>query len=172
MAETAKTVYGGKVIIASRPLAKQGTDAGLKFAFETTHNYKKSRDSKATATKSGTVNAQGTLETTLKVEMVANDGDVIKMQEAAMNSGEKMEYWRIFTGVQGSAQGTVKATYMQGTVTSFEEDADADAFSTASVEVAVDGIPVDGEVTFDASTTDSQYGFTGIEKVTTPPAGQ
>ena len=167
MAETATTNYGGKIIIASRELSKQGTDAGIKFSYETTHDYQKSRDNNSTATKSGTVNAPGSLETTLKVDMVANDSATLKAQENAMDSGEVMEYWRIFTGLPGSTSGKVKATYMQGTVTSYEENADADNFATASIEIAVNGVPVDGEVTFDSSATDAQYAFTGLEAVTT-----
>lgn len=165
MADLGNTINGKKIIIASRPLAKQGTDSAISFSYETTHNYKKSRDSKSTATKSGTLNAQGALETTLKVEMVTSDAAGLKAQENAMDSGEKMEYWRIFVSEKGSADGKVKATYMQGTLTSFEEDADADSFSTATVEVAIDGTPVDGEVTFDSSATDAQYAFTDLNKV-------
>ena len=167
MAE-AQANYGGKIIIASRKLSAQGTDAGLKFAFETTHDYTKSRDNNSTATKSGTLNAPGSLETTLSIDMVSNDSATLKMQQDAIDSGEVMEYWRIFTGIKGSTTGKVKATYMQGTVTSYEENADADDFATATVEIAVNGKPVDGEVTFDATATDAQYAFTGLEKVTTP----
>lgn len=163
--ETATTNYGGKIIIASRELSEQGTAAGIKFSYETTHDYQKSRDNNSTATKSGTVNAPGSLETTLKVDMVANDSATLKAQENAMDSGEVMEYWRIFTGIKGADGTKVKATYMQGTVTSYEENADADNFATASIEIAVNGVPVDGEVTFDSSATDAQYAFTGLEAV-------
>lgn len=166
MAET-QANYGGKIIIASRKLSAQGKDAGLKFAFETTHDYSKSRDNNSTATKSGTLNAPGSLETTLSIDMVSNDSATLKMQQDAIDSGEVMEYWRIFTGIKGTGLGKVKATYMQGTVTSYEENADADEFATATVEIAVNGKPVDGDVTFDATATDAQYAFTGLEKVIT-----
>lgn len=167
MAE-AQANYGGKIIIASRKLSAQGTEAGLKFAFETTHDYSKKRDNKSTSTKSGPLNAPGSLETTLKIEMVSNDSATLKMQQDAIDSGEVMEYWRIFTGIQGSTTGKVKATYMQGSVKTYEESADSDDFATASIEIAVNGKPVDGEVTFDATATNAQYAFTGLEKVTAP----
>lgn len=162
MAET-QANYGGKIIIASRKLSEKAKNAGLKFAFETTHDYSKSRDNNSTATKSGTLNAPGSLETTLSIDMVSNDSSTLKMQQDAIDSGEVMEYWRIFTGISGSL-GKVKATYMQGTVTSYEESADADDFATATVEIAINGKPVDGEVTFDAKATDAQYAFAGLEK--------
>lgn len=165
MADATQANYGGKIIIASRKLSAQGTTAGIKFSYETTHDYQKSRDNNSTATKSGTLNAPGSLETTLKVDMVANNSATLKLQEDAMDSGEVMEYWRIFTGIQGADSTKVKATYMQGTVTSYEENADADNFATASIEIAVNGVPVDGEVTFDSSQTDAQYAFTGLEAV-------
>lgn len=165
---TTQATYGGKIIIASRKLSAQGTTAGLKFAFETTHDFSKSRDNNSTATKSGTLNAPSSLQTTLSIDMVSNDSATLKMQEDAIDSGEVMEYWRIFTGEQGSTAGKVKATYMQGTVTSYEENADADDFATATVEVAVNGVPVDGEVTYDAAAEEAQYAFTGLEAVTAP----
>lgn len=164
MADAPQANYGGKIIIASRKLSAQGTDEGIKFSYETKHDYQKSRDNNSTATKSGTLNAPGTLKTTLKVDMVANNSATLKVQQDAMDSGEVMEYWRIFTGIT-TTTGKVKATYMQGTVTSYEENADADNFATASIEVAVNGKPVDGEVTFDGSQTDAQYAFTDLQKV-------
>lgn len=161
MAE-AQANYGGKIIIASRKLSAHGTTSGLKFAFETTHDYSKSRDNNSTSTKSGTLNAPGSLETTLSIDMVSNDSATLKMQQDAIDSGEVMEYWRIFTGIQGSTPGNVKATYMQGTVTSYEESADADDFATATIEVAVNGKPIDGEVTYDVTAAGAQYAFTDL----------
>lgn len=162
-----KTLFGGKTLVASRQLSKITTEAAKRFSFETTHNFKQSRDSKSTATKSGSVNASGSLETTLSIELLSNSGDALQIQKAAMASGETMEYWRIFGDQVGSAADTVKAQYMRGKVTSYEEDADADGFVTAKMEVAVDGKPQDGEVAY-SEDVDGQYVFTDLK----PVAGQ
>ena len=158
MAELPATDFGGKVVIAARLLDDASKSAGQKFAFETTHEYHKTRDSNDTATKDGVIYSYGDVATELTVEMISSDIALKDMMESAIDNNSIVEFWRIFTNRPGKTSGSYVMEYMRGRINDFDENADADDFVTLSIDVNIDGKPQKGEGAF--TLTDNGAGYT------------
>ena len=158
MAELPNTDFGGKVVIAARLLSDAAKSTGQKFAFETTHEYHKTRDSNDTATKDGVIYSYGDVATELTVEMISSDIALKDMMESAIDNNSIVEFWRIFTNRPGKTSGSYVMEYMRGRINDFDENADADDFVTLSIDVNVDGKPQKGEGAF--TLTDNGEGYT------------
>lgn len=171
MAELPATDFGGKVVIAARLLDDASKSAGQKFAFETTHEYHKTRDSNDTATKDGVIYSYGDVATELTVEMISSDIALKDMMESAIDNNSIVEFWRIFTNRPGKTSGSYVMEYMRGRLNDFDENADADDFVTLSLDVNVDGKPQKGEGAFTITDNGSGYEFRDLS-VVTEPAGQ
>lgn len=159
MAELPATDFGGKVVIAARLLEDAAKSAGQKFAFETTHEYHKTRDSNDTATKDGVIYSYGDVSTELTVEMISSDFALKNMMEKAIDNNLIVEFWRIFTDRKGKAEGSYVMQYMRGRINDYDENADADDFVTLSLDVNIDGKPQTGEGAFEAVDGDEGYAF-------------
>ena len=171
MAELPATDFGGKVVIAARLLDDASKSAGQKFAFETTHEYHKTRDSNDTATKDGVIYSYGDVATELTVEMISSDFALKDMMEGAIDNNSIVEFWRIFTNRPGKTSGSYVMEYMRGRLNDFDENADADDFVTLSLDVNIDGKPQKGEGAFTITDNGSGYEFRDLS-VVTAPAGQ
>lgn len=171
MAELPATDFGGKVVIAARLLDDASKSAGQKFAFETTHEYHKTRDSNDTATKDGVIYSYGDVATELTVEMISSDIALKDMMESAIDNNSIVEFWRIFTNRPGKTSGSYVMEYMRGRLNDFDENADADDFVTLSLDVNVDGKPQKGEGAFTITDNGAGYEFRDLS-VVTAPAGQ
>lgn len=168
MAELPATDFGGKVVIAARLLDDASKSAGQKFAFETTHEYHKTRDSNDTATKDGVIYSYGDVATELTVEMISSDFALKDMMESAIDNNSIVEFWRIFTNRPGKTSGSYVMEYMRGRINDFDENADADDFVTLSLDVNVDGKPQKGEGVFTVSDGNNGYTFRDLSVVTAP----
>lgn len=171
MAELPATDFGGKVVIAARLLDDASKSAGQKFAFETTHEYHKTRDSNDTATKDGVIYSYGDVATELTVEMISSDFALKDMMEGAIDNNSIVEFWRIFTNRPGKTSGSYVMEYMRGRINDFDENADADDFVTLSLDVNIDGKPQKGEGAFTITDNGTGYEFRDLS-VVTAPAGQ
>ena len=171
MAELPATDFGGKVVIAARLLDDASKSAGQKFAFETTHEYHKTRDSNDTATKDGVIYSYGDVATELTVEMISSDIALKDMMESAIDNNSIVEFWRIFTNRPGKTSGSYVMEYMRGRLNDFDENADADDFVTLSLDVNIDGKPQKGEGAFTITDNGAGYEFRDLS-VVTAPAGQ
>lgn len=169
MAELPVTDFGGKVVIAARLLDDASKSAGQKFAFETTHEYHKTRDSNDTATKDGVIYSYGDVATELTVEMISSDIALKDMMESAIDNNSIIEFWRIFTNRPGKTSGSYVMEYMRGRLNDFDENADAADFVTLSLDVNVDGKPQKGEGAFAITDNGTGYEFRDLSVV---PAGQ
>lgn len=170
MAELPATDFGGKVVIAARLLDDASKSAGQKFAFETTHEYHKTRDSNDTATKDGVIYSYGDVATELTVEMISSDIALKDMMESAIDNNSIVEFWRIFTNRPGKTSGSYVMEYMRGRINDFDENADADDFVTLSLDVNIDGKPQKGEGAFAVADGNNGYTFRDLS-VATAPAG-
>ena len=168
MAELPATDFGGKVVIAARLLDDASKSAGQKFAFETTHEYHKTRDSNDTATKDGVIYSYGDVATELTVEMISSDFALKDMVESAIDNNSIVEFWRIFTNCPGKTSGSYVMEYMRGRLNDFDENADADDFVTLSLDVNVDGKPQKGEGAFTITDNGAGYEFRDLSVVTAP----
>lgn len=168
MAELPATDFGGKVVIAARLLDDASKSAGQKFAFETTHEYHKTRDSNDTATKDGVIYSYGDVATELTVEMISSDFALKDMMESAIDNNSIVEFWRIFTNRPGKTSGSYVMEYMRGRLNDFDENADADDFVTLSLDVNVDGKPQKGEGAFTITDNGAGYEFRDLSVVTAP----
>lgn len=168
MAELPATDFGGKVVIAARLLDDASKSAGQKFAFETTHEYHKTRDSNDTATKDGVIYSYGDVATELTVEMISSDFALKDMMESAIDNNSIVEFWRIFTDRKGTADGSYVMEYMRGRINDFDENADADDFVTLSLDVNIDGKPQKGEGVFSVTDNDKGYEFRDLSVVAAP----
>lgn len=166
MAELPATDFGGKVVIAARLLDDAGKSAGQKFAFETTHEYHKTRDSNDTATKDGVIYSYGDVATELTVEMISSDFALKDMMEDAIDNNSIVEFWRIFTDRPGKTEGSYFMEYMRGRLNDFDENADADDFVTLSLDVNIDGKPQKGEGAFSTTGNEKGYEFRDLSVVT------
>jgi TP901-1 family phage major tail protein len=168
MAELPATDFGGKVVIAARLLDDASKSAGQKFAFETTHEYHKTRDSNDTATKDGVIYSYGDVATELTVEMISSDFALKDMMESAIDNNSIVEFWRIFTNRPGKTSGSYVMEYMRGRLNDFDENADADDFVTLSLDVNIDGKPQKGEGAFTITDNGAGYEFRDLSVVTAP----
>lgn len=168
MAELPATDFGGKVVIAARLLDDASKSAGQKFAFETTHEYHKTRDSNDTATKDGVIYSYGDVATELTVEMISSDFALKDMMESAIDNNSIVEFWRIFTNRPGKTSGSYVMEYMRGRINDFDENADADDFVTLSLDVNIDGKPQKGEGVFTVADGNNGYTFRDLSVVTAP----
>ena len=166
MAELPATDFGGKVVIAARLLDDASKSTGQKFAFETTHEYHKTRDSNDTATKDGTIYSYGNLTTELTIEMISSDFDLKGMMESAIDNNSIVEFWRIFTNRPGKTPESYVMEYMRGRINDFDENADADDFVTLSLDINVDGKPQKGEGVFSVAENERGYKFRDLSVVT------
>lgn len=168
MAGLPATDFGGKVVIAARLLSDASKSAGQKFAFETTHEYHKTRDSNDTATKDGVIYSYGDVATELTVEMISSDIALKDMMESAIDNNSIVEFWRIFTNRPGKTSGSYVMEYMRGRLNDFDENADADDFVTLSLDVNIDGKPQKGEGTFTITDNGAGYEFRDLSVVPAP----
>ncbi len=168
MAELPATDFGGKVVIAARLLNDASKSAGQKFAFETTHEYHKTRDSNDTATKDGVIYSYGDVSTELTVEMISSDHTLIDMMENAIDNNLIVEFWRIYTDRPGKTSGSYVMDYMRGRLNDYDSNADADDFVTLSVDANIDGKPQKGEGVFTPTDNDKGYEFRDLSVVTAP----
>ena len=168
MAELPATDFGGKVVIAARLLDDASKSAGQKFAFETTHEYHKTRDSNDTATKDGVIYSYGDVATELTVEMISSDFALKDMMESAIDNNSIVEFWRIFTNRPGKTSGSYVMEYMRGRINDFDENADADDFVTLSLDVNIDGKPQKGEGVFTVADGNNGYTFRDLSVVPAP----
>lgn len=165
MAELPATDFGGKVVIAARLLDDEAKSTGQKFAYETTHEYHKTRDSNDTATKDGVIYSYGDVATELTVEMISSDFALKDMMESAIDNNSIVEFWRIFTNRKGKTDGSYVMEYMRGRINDFDENADADDFVTLSIDVNIDGKPQKGEGTFTVTDGGNGYVFRDLSVV-------
>lgn len=165
MAELPATDFGGKVVIAARLLDDAAKSTGQKFAYETTHEYHKTRDSNDTATKDGVIYSYGDVATELTVEMISSDFALKDMMESAIDNNSIVEFWRIFTNRKGKTDGSYVMEYMRGRINDFDENADADDFVTLSLDVNIDGKPQKGEGTFTVNDGGNGYAFRDLSVV-------
>lgn len=168
MAELPATDFGGKVVVAARLLDDASKSAGQKFAFETTHEYHKTRDSNDTATKDGVIYSYGDVSTELTVEMISSDHTLIDMMENAIDNNLVVEFWRIYTDRPGKTEGSYVMDYMRGRLNDYDSNADADNFVTLSVDANIDGKPQKGEGVFTPTDNDKGYEFRDLSVVSAP----
>ena len=165
MAELPATDFGGKVVIAARLLNDEAKSTGQKFAYETTHEYHKTRDSNDTATKDGVIYSYGDVATELTVEMISSDHTLIDMMENAIDNNLIVEFWRIYTDRPGTNGGSYVMDYMRGRLNDYDSNADADDFVTLSIDVNIDGKPQKGEGVFTPTDNDKGYEFRDLSIV-------
>ena len=166
MAELPKTDFGEKIVIAARLLDNASNSAGQKFAFETTHNYNKKRDSKDTDTKDGKIYSYGAVTTQLKVEMISSDYSLNDMIDGAIDNNSIVEFWRVFIDRPGKTPGSYVMEYMRGRLSNLEASADADDFMKLSMDVDIDGIPQKGEGAFTVNDNNNGYVFRDMSVAT------
>lgn len=77
-----------------------------------------------------------------------------------MLDDELMEIWRANLEEAGTGANKFKGTYYQGYITSYDESATADGYVEVSLEFAINGEGVDGDVTVTAQQQEeAMYAF-------------
>lgn len=160
----AEAINGVNRIILMRPEAMRGDiDAG-RLAFQTEHEVTRSRDSDSMATKDGNIVSTSDISVEMSVTSILAQTDPMrnKLLEA-FEANELMEFWDIdktAPELSGENAGKFPATYYQGYVTEWGENAPADAHVELSLTIAINGSGVRGYATLsEEQSTVVQYPF-------------
>ncbi|ARQ94588.1 major tail protein [Weissella phage PWc] len=156
---------GVKKIIMVRKLADEAKEDAKRLSLQTTHSITSESKANETTTKDGVINVFDQTTTSMDLEFIGSDDPLYDILKDASYDKEKLELWEIDFNL-ATTDKKYKAYYMRGTVSSFEEDNDADGFSTTKVEFTVDGKPQRGTVELENDVvSDIQYAFRDTKKV-------
>ncbi len=144
----ATPVKGSKLVYLFRVLENAAADAGTLLAFVTENSRSTSIDSDSTATKDGPIRTPGTPEITISSTSILPKDDKIidKLEKAALES-KVIECWEANLEQPGTGDNKFKGTYYNGYITSIERTSSAEDNVEISIEYAVDGLGVEGDVT-------------------------
>lgn len=164
----ATPVKGSKMVYLFRVLDNAATDNGTLLAFVTENSRSTSIDSDSTATKDGAIRTPGTPEITISsTSILPKDDTIIDKLETAALASKVIECWEANLEQPGSASNTFKGTYYNGYITSIEKTSSAEDNVEISIEYAVDGLGVAGDVTV----TSAQQAVAALVFKDTPKTG-
>lgn len=139
---------GSKRILMFR-LAKDRDKANAaKLALQTTHTIKETRKVESAETKDGNAASPGTLSTTIDIESLYSDTEVVSMLHYAQKYGLEIECWEInFDKPKDGSTAQYRAQYGTGYLSSWETPAKVGDNITVKTTLTVNGQLVDGWAT-------------------------
>ena len=164
MAETkkkqAEALKGVKQILVFRLLENKSKESAQKLLFQVEHNNDMSADADATTTKDGNLNNEGAMEEEFSVSSILALGDeTAEMLEEAMRERKKVELWEINTQDEVD-ENKFHGKYMQGLLTEFTRNANAEDYVELEFTYKVDLVPQKGACTLtDEQVSVVQYPF-------------
>lgn len=157
---TPKTQLNGKDIFYLFRIMGVSGKTGARLAFTKENSREISVDSETVTTKDGSVTNPGTPEITISATTGVAEGDELPYEiEKAMLDGKKFEIWEINKSRKGTGD-KYKAKYYQGSCTSWGLTSSAEDKAELSLEFAVDGKGVEGDITLTADQeAELEYSF-------------
>lgn len=139
-------IKGKDKVLMFRLLKDKDKANATRLALQTTHTIKESRKNDSTATKDGSIVANGALETTIDIEAVGSDDLANSFLHYAAKNGLELEVWEIdFTKKQ--ADGKYLSQYGTGYLSDWETPAAVEDNTTIKTTLTVSGALVAGYAT-------------------------
>lgn len=158
MAEVSR---GQKTVLFFQSMEGTETDGNqLRLAFQTDHSISRERETIEEQTKDGTLKGTGNENVSVDITayVVRDDATHQLLKDAYVNN-EPIQAWEVDITEESSA-GQYPATYMQGTLTSYNTSSGTDGYTELSTTFAVNLSPQEGEVTMTPEQfTAVQYAF-------------
>lgn len=139
-------IKGKDQILMFRLLQDKDKTNATRLALQTSHTVKKSRKNDTTATKDGTIVANGTQETTIDIEAIASDDLTNDILAYAQNRGLELEVW-VVDFSKKLPSGKYMSQYGVGYLSDWEVPAEVDDNTTIKTTLTVSGELVKGEAT-------------------------
>lgn len=164
----AEMQQGKNRILLFRNLKDQGNKDAIKLVFQTGHTFTMSRAIDKVATKDGSINKVGELETEVSIEAIQAKKDPVgDMLRASVIKGETLEIWEVTIDEElKDESGKYPAVYAQGNLDQWEWTAEVEDEATVSSTFFVNLEPQFG---FTALTEEQesavQYAFREIQAV-------
>lgn len=158
-------------ILLFRLLSQAEEGAAAKLVFQTGHTFNLSRSIDKVATKDGSLNKVGQLETEVSIEAIqAKNDPVATMLRDAVIKGQKLELWEVTIDEDLKVGNKYPAVYAQGYLDSWEWDAEVEDESTVSSTFHVELEPQFGETELTAEQEEAvQYAFRDTAAVPATP---
>ncbi|MBS4462818.1 phage major tail protein, TP901-1 family [Aerococcaceae bacterium zg-B36] len=154
-------VNGKNKYLLFRLLENAKTKAASKLLLQTEHEWSFERDQEAVKTKDGAVIASGGMEVSLSISAVSAYDEVNEMLYKSVVEDKMLEVWEVDI-TQPASGGKFKGRYARGKLSSWTLPSSVDGLEELDTEMAIEGIPVDGEVTLTAEQKlliEAAYGF-------------
>ena len=132
----------------------------LRLAFQTTHSISRERSTTEEQTKDGTLKDAGAENVSIDItSYVVRDDATHKLLKDAYVRNREIQAWEVDITEQ-TENGKYPATYMQGSLTSYNTSSNADGYTELSTTFAVNLSPRDGFVSLTPEEfTAVQYAF-------------
>lgn len=142
-------IKGKDKVLMFRLLKDKDKANATRLALQTTHTIKESRKNDTTATKDGTIVANGALETTIDIEAIGSDDLANTFLHYAAKNGLEVEVWEIdFT--KKNTDGKYLSQYGTGYLSDWETPAGVEDNTTIKTTLTVSGVLVAGYATVSA----------------------
>lgn len=140
----------------------------LRLAFQTSHSISRERATTEEATKDGTLKDAGAENVSIDItSYVVRDDATHKLIKNAYASNKEIQAWEVDI-TEETLDGKYPATYMQGSLTSYNTSANADGYTELSTTFAVNLSPREGSVTLTPEEfTAVQYAFKDFGELAT-----
>ena len=142
---------GSDRVLMFRLVEDRNKTNAVKLALQTTHTIKESRKVESAETKDGNAATPGTLTTTIDIEALGSDTDVVSMLHYAQNYGKEVEVWEVnFKKPKTGETGKYLSQYGSGFLSSWETPAKVGDNVTIKTTLTLNGQLVDGWATVSA----------------------
>lgn len=143
-----KPVSGKSKFLLFRKLKDAKTGAAKKLLLQTEHEWSFERDQEQTKTKDGAVIASGGMEVSLSISAVSAYDSVNEMLFESVLKDEMLEVWEVDIASPGTVDSNkFKAKYARGKLSSWTLPSSVDGLEELDTEMAIEGVPVEGEAT-------------------------
>lgn len=147
MTDTGLNPVNGKTkFLLFRLLKDAKTKPATKLLLQTEHEWSFERDQEQVKTKDGAVVASGGLEVTLSINAISAYNEVNEMLFKAVLDDEMVEVWDVDIAKPATG-GKFKARYARGKLSSWTLPSTVDGLEELSTEMAIEGVPVEGDAT-------------------------
>lgn len=142
---------GSDRVLMFRLVEDRNKTNAVKLALQTTHTIKESRKVESAETKDGNAATPGTLTTTIDIEALGSDTDVVSMLHYAQKYGKEVEVWEVnFKKPKTEETGKYLSQYGSGFLSSWETPAKVGDNVTIKTTLTLNGQLVDGWATVSA----------------------
>lgn len=143
-----KPVNGKSKFLLFRKLSEASKGAAKKLLLQTEHEWSFERDQESKKTKDGAVIASGGMEVSLSISAVSSYDEVNGMLYESVLKDEMLEVWEVDITQPGTeASEKFKAKYARGKLSSWTLPSSVDGLEELDTEMAIEGVPVEGEAT-------------------------